>query len=282
MNCGRQPNGALLYAARQFVENSIDHELNIERRHRIPTTDFAFKINPLSNYARLINFRFCKDDISKASKAIGRPNNLKRTSRNGYGANPELKACVVLRLFAGPCRWIDLEEQFGKHSSHLSETFCKTLERFIERRGDLLNGNISPEFLAGNAISYAEAVQRNSNAITNCVGFIDGKVIEIARPGEYRMQNVVYNGHKQEKACIEISSNRHCRWAILHEFGPLEGRHHDWTLYARRHMKEQLPSVLMIDGKQCYIHGTGDYNRKIFFGGTVSRLVSLYGAKGLQ
>ena len=258
-----QQNQALLFAAKQYAENAFDNAINIARSNRISITEFAFNFNSLSNYECLINFRFCKDDICNVAKALNWPSNVTRTSRNGYGTNPLLATCIVLRRFAGPCRWIDLEEQFGKHSSQLSEIFWESLERFIETRGDLMTGEICSEFVAERAQLYSEAVHQKSNAMSNCIGFIDGTVIGISRPGGYRMQNVVYNGHKRKHA-LKYQAVVTPDGLILHAFGPLEGRRHDWTLYIRSGIEEQLPSALLVDGKQYCIYGDSGYNRRIF------------------
>lgn len=37
-------------------------------------------------------------------------------------------------------------------------------------------------------------------ALDNCVGSIDGKVLEIDRPDDATLQRVVYNGHKRKHA----------------------------------------------------------------------------------
>ena len=256
-------NRALLYAVEQFAEHASDHALNIARSNRISLTDFTFNFNSLSNFECFVNFRFCKDDIIKFSRAMGWPSNVTKTSRNGYRLNPILATCIVLRRFAGPCRWVDLEEVFGKHSSQLSEIFWECLEKFVETRGHLLTGDVCAEFVAEKASTCAEAVHRKSQAMSNCIGFIDGTVIGISRPRGSRMQNVVYNGHKRKHA-LKYQTIVTPDGLILHEFGPLEGRRHDWTLYVRSGMNEQLCAVVAIDGKQYCIQGDSGYNRRIF------------------
>ena len=44
---------------------------------------------------------------------------------------------------------------------------------------------------------YADAVEDKTDGLHNCVGFIDGTVIGIARPTRYETQMVAYNGHKR-------------------------------------------------------------------------------------
>lgn len=44
------------------------------------------------------------------------------------------------------------------------------------------------------------AVYEEAGAIDNCVGSIDGTVPKVARPNEYGLREVVYNGHKRKHA----------------------------------------------------------------------------------
>ena len=114
-DAGATGHRALIYAVEQFAEHASKHALNIARSNRISLPDFTFNFFSLSNYECLANFRFCKDDIVKVPRAMGWPSNVTRTSRNAYGLNPLLATCTVLRRFAEPCGWIDVEEVFGKH-----------------------------------------------------------------------------------------------------------------------------------------------------------------------
>ena len=45
---------------------------------------------------------------------------------------------------------------------------------------------------------YANAISDKGAALENCVGFVDGTVRPISKPGE--MQRIVYNGHKRVHA----------------------------------------------------------------------------------
>lgn len=71
---------------------------------------------------------------------------------------------------------------------------------------------------------YAEAVYDKGAALDNCIGFIDGTVRPICRPGE--LQRVVYNGHKRVHA-LKFQSFTLPNGMIANMYGPLEGRKHD-------------------------------------------------------
>ena len=47
-------------------------------------------------------------------------------------------------------------------------------------------------------LGYADAVSLKGAVLNNCLGFIDGTVRQICRPGDY--QNAIYHGHKHVHA----------------------------------------------------------------------------------
>jgi hypothetical protein len=132
--------------------------------------------------------------------AIAWPAHRFASTRNRYSVTPLLATCIVLRRLSTPCRWRDLEPLFGKHTSQLSEIFWECIENFLSIRENLITGELHRGFLADNASRYAQAVHSKSNGLDNCVGFIDGTVLGIARPGDPDLQRVAYNGHKKKHA----------------------------------------------------------------------------------
>jgi hypothetical protein len=72
---------------------------------------------------------------------------------------------------------------FGKHQSQLSEILWEGLEHFVEHRGKLITGDISSALIDIRAPEYANSVFEKVGALPNCVGFIDGTVIGVSRPG---------------------------------------------------------------------------------------------------
>lgn len=85
---------------------------------------------------------------------------------------------------------MDMELLFGHHTSQLSEIFWEGVEQFMSTRAHLLTGEIYPSFITSHAASYDEAIRYNSGAIHNCIGFLDGTFIGIARPGDCKAQNL--------------------------------------------------------------------------------------------
>ena len=105
---------------------------------------------------------------------------------------------VVLRRLASPARWSDLEDLFGQHASELSEIFWEGLENLIDAHLHLISEPINQCFLASRAEIYAEAIYSRGNSLANCVGFIDGTVLGIAKAKGHLTPCVAYNGHKRK------------------------------------------------------------------------------------
>lgn len=66
--------------------------------------------------------------------------------------------------------------------------------------------------------TYANAIHNSGAALDNCIGFIDGTVRQICRPGE--LQRIVYNGHKRVHA-LKFQSVSLPNGLIANMFGPV-------------------------------------------------------------
>jgi len=249
----------LLSALRRYGRARRDYEGHLIRSRAIDATVFPSKFLSLSDADCLLHFRFTKVDIMRIVPIIAWPEEKTHTSRSRYRTTPLLSTCILLRRMASPCRWKDVEVLFGKHSTQLCELFWETVEYFLEARQHLLTGDITPSYMETKVSVFAAAVSERSGALDNCVGFIDGTVIGIARPGDSGIQNVVYNGHKRKHA-LKFQAVTTPDGMFAHVYGPLEGRRHDWTLYMRSDIDEQLNNALLVDGKQFCIYGDSGYN----------------------
>jgi hypothetical protein len=98
---------------------------------------------------------------------------------------------------------------------------------------------------------------KSRNATQHCVGFIDGTLIEIARPAGL-MKRATHSGHKRRNGlkwqCITAPDG-----LFLHVFGPFEGRRHDMHLYTESGLDGVLSDALLIDGAQNYLFGDSGY-----------------------
>lgn len=108
--------------------------------------------------------------------------------------------------------------------------FWKGIEPFLATRDHLWTESMYSKCLVERATLYAKAIQDSSRAPNKFIGFIDGTVIGVSRPGKYVAQKVAYNGHKRKHA-LKYKAITTRGGLILYAFGPMEGRKHHWTLY---------------------------------------------------
>lgn len=244
-----------------YLHARADYQRHLSHTRSISTSNYAFNFNALTNSDCVFNFRFEKQDIGTVVRALAWPEGQTHTNRNRYSVSPVLAACIFMRRMASPCRWRDLELQFGKHSSQLSEIFWEAVEAFLGSRLPLLTSNLSTRYIEEKAELFAAVVAEKSGCLTNCIGFIDGTVLKIARPTDHGLQNVAYNGHKRAHA-LKFQALTTPDGMFLHCFGPLEGRRHDWTLYARSELDTQLQASLRDGALQYCIYGDSGYNSR--------------------
>ena len=162
-----------------------------------------------------------------------------------------------------------MEIMFGKYAAQLSEIFWESLEHFMKRRECLLSSvGLIGHYMSPRARIYANAIREKGGALRNCVGFIDGTVIGIARPGDSTAQSVAYNGHKRKHA-LKFQAITAPDGTIVHGFGPLEGIRHAWTLYVKSELDEMLPHVLNYrKEKSCLFGDSGCWYFIVPFTGT--------------
>lgn len=84
-----------------------------------------------------------------------------------------------------------MEIDFEKHASQLYEIFWEAIELFACERMHLLTGSMPQSFFSHKLHNYTKAVYEKFKALPICVGFIDGPVIGISHPDEFKKQKVV-------------------------------------------------------------------------------------------
>lgn len=249
----------LLFCFKQYIHWRKEFSAHLNRTTAISMTRFDIVFSNLSDEDSLSFFRFRKKEIKKIAAIL--VEDKWSTVRNQYSTTPLLSLCVVLRRMATPFRWRDVERFFGKHSSHVSEIFWETVESILERYGHLVSGALQEPYILNNASRYALAVQGRTGALNNCIGFIDGTNLKIARPKGNGLQNVVYNGHKRTHT-LKYQAVTTPDGMFLHVFGPMEGRRHDWTLYSRSGIDGCLEQTMCVDGFQYCLYGDSGYNNR--------------------
>jgi hypothetical protein len=206
----------------------------------------TFSLAHMSSYAVVSQMRFSKRDITALASRMPWQETTElgqvRTARRKYIASSEEAVTILLSRISMPCRVDDLEQRFYRSTAAI---FYKTLECFILWALTLVSA-FQRDFLRSRAHLYARKIfAKSRNATQNCVGFIDGTLIEIARlPG--LMQRATYSGHKRRPGL---------KWKVVttpdgmlfYVFGPFEGRRHDVHLFAESGLDDVLAEGLLID-----------------------------------
>ena len=105
---------------------------------------------------------------------------------------------------------------------------------------------------------YADAIHNRGGALLNCVGFIDGTKIKMARPKGYAHQRSVWSGHKRMH-CFSYQTITTPDGLIFHMYGPVEGRQPDAYLYCKSKMDTVLEENMKVEDVQYCIYGDQAY-----------------------
>ena len=155
-----------------------------------------FDLNTMDDTECKAEFRFGKTEIPLLAEVMNIPG--KFVCHQGTTASGTEGLCVLLRRLSYPCRYSDLIPRFGRPIPELSMVFNTVCDFIYNTHGHKItqwnNTILDPASLE----RYADAIYRKGAALDNCIGFIDGTVRPICRPGE--LQRVVYNGHKRVHA----------------------------------------------------------------------------------
>lgn len=227
---------ALLRRAKRYGDAADQlAKLSVRSMH-ISATDFHITFNGLSVLDCTQLFCFCRADVHRLIPVLAWPPFRAKTARNGCTVSLLLTMCVTLPRLSTAARWCDFEMVLGKFSPQLSEIFRNGIHRFMPARAHLLISAIPESFVSDRAEDYASAVSGKSSYVQNCISFIDGTVLCIARlDGESILHQTVYNGHKCKdlvKFQAMTAADGHC----LHLHGPEAGRCDDFSLYASSQM----------------------------------------------
>ena len=163
-----------------------------------------------------------------------------------YNVSGEEFLMILLRRLSYPSRYNMLTDVFGRSKAALSSIFNFGLEHI---HGKML----TPAYLGRMC-----AMNREEDYIPeDCVGFIDGTIRPICRPG--RNQRAYYNGHRR------IHSLKHQSIAfpdgmIVFADGPYTGNRHDAGLFRDSGLAGILEAHLRgVDGRQLQLYGNSAY-----------------------
>jgi hypothetical protein len=140
----------------------IREQLQLQNAARCRVWASAFNINALSDRECLTRYRFKRQDVGFISDLIPwetslDPQGKMRTMRRRYRVDPVEATAIFLRRLATPSRWVDLQQEFGKHTAALSELFYHALELFYTKFGSTLR-NWPENLISLRAANYVRCV----------------------------------------------------------------------------------------------------------------------------
>ena len=151
--------------------------------------------------------------------------------------------CLVLRRLSYPCRWFDLQNQFGRHTSALSRIFYYVMHLILEKvNHSIMFYDLSQEDL----ISFADAFARKGVPDTvNLFSVIDVKKQAICKPD--RHQRSMYSGHKKFH-CLKYQTLEAPNGLILHCSIGDDGRRGDGYVLRRSGILQYLRNHAIFNG----------------------------------
>ena len=170
-------------------------------------------------------FRYTKADVSKLLILFRFPDQVNLEFR--YKASGEEGFLILLRRVSYPTHFTAMKDMFGRSKSALSIIFNFASDFVCEKCKHLLSFDwerLTPSYLDEMCALNTAKV----SILDNCVGFIDGTVRPICKPG--RNQREYYNGHKHIHA-LKYQSIVFPDGIIVFADGPYSGNRHDAGLF---------------------------------------------------
>ena len=172
-----------------------------------------------------------------------------------YKVSGEECLMILLRRLSYPSRYNMLTDVFGRSKAALSSIFNFGLEYIHEKCKHLLA--FDWERLTPAHLERMCAMNREDYIPEDCVGFIDGTVRPICRPG--RDQRAYYNGHKRIHL-LKYQSIAFPDGMIVFADGPYTGNRHDTGLFRDSGLAGILEGHLWgVDGRQPQLYGDSAY-----------------------
>ena len=193
------------------------YDANTSKNPEFPYEEYGrFDLDEMDDTECKAEFRFSKPDIPLLAEALGIPE--KFTCSQGTTSDGIEGLCMVLKRLSYPCRYSDLIPRFGRPVPVLSMINNTVLDYIYDAHSHRITQWNHSILDPANLQIYANAISNKGAALDHCIGFIDGTVRPICRPGE--KQRIVYNGHKRVHA-IKFQSVTLPSGMIANLYGPV-------------------------------------------------------------
>ena len=202
-------------------------------------------------------FRFDISDFPRLIASLRLPGPVIITPRSGYVFPVDEALLVLLWRLAHPNKWSYGVRIFRRSVSALSEIVHFLLGHIYEQFSHLLQ---LPIYFTDpvRVRRYADAVYAKSVCLGNCAFFLDGTRRSIAKPTQG--QQAFFNG-KDHKHCVEYLNVSAPNGIIVFQYGPEEGRHHDFYILGKSHLADLLEARIrynMDDPHVAAVHTPAD------------------------
>jgi len=210
---------ALISAPDSLLRPYQQHFVTESGANRVTIENFHEKFRGLSR----AYFRFDLAQVLQLIEVLQIPSRL---VFNGYNTTALEAVCVSLHRLATHCRFIDLSLIYDCRPQFLSQVFAGTMVFIFRRHGDTVrtfehSWTTDRERLD----DYAQKVENKGCPLRNCVAFVDGSHVPVARPT--RGQRSWFCGHHRTH-CFKTTVIQYPN-GLLTSFGPYDGSTHDST-----------------------------------------------------
>lgn len=244
-----------------------DLEDNSPDRHIFPRLPGSQRLDfkAIPDRKSRANFRFTYLELVRITKAMGLDGRVAirsddDSSKHVFHVSGLEGLAIVLARLARPNSYEQLESIFGMGTSELGHTYNTILVMlFCKYENGLIFNRL--HFHPLNLKLFNEAIKRRGSCYPDCVGFIDGSKIDIARPT--RDQELNYSGHyKKHVMRFQVIVTPDGITASL--YGLYYGSIHDTKITDIGDVKVQLREALHHDPRgehQYHLYGDEGYVR---------------------
>lgn len=205
-----------------------------------------------------LSVRFSYLDILLLLRILQFPVEMRTTSNEVFSGKDALM--IMLYRLAVPLRWVDVQNVFGRDKAALSRVSAMAIDYIFENWSHLIT-SLNHPLLTPHMFERAAGALRNAGCpFTELVGFIDAKILLIARPGED--QRVYYNGYAKGHA-LKFQFFVMPNGLVIHCSEAIEGRRGDGALLAQSRLAEMLSDRAKgFSGRQMFVYGDPAYAEK--------------------
>eukprot|EP00327_Prymnesium_parvum_P030567 CAMPEP_0195565352 /NCGR_PEP_ID=MMETSP0814-20130614/406_1 /TAXON_ID=97485 /ORGANISM="Prymnesium parvum, Strain Texoma1" /LENGTH=324 /DNA_ID=CAMNT_0040700345 /DNA_START=52 /DNA_END=1024 /DNA_ORIENTATION=- len=173
----------------------------------------------------------------------------------GHVFSGEEAVLLLLRRFRSTDPLCNLTKEAGRSVSAISEIVRYMVEHITSRFSHLIDER-SLSGWASAFSAFSQAFRSQGVPIDHLIGFIDGKLWPVCRPGRY--QQVMYSGHKRVHG-VKMQSVVFPNGLLVYPFGPCNGSRHDSFLLRESEILnvmqeccEQLGQTYVLFGDSAY------------------------------